>query len=232
MNTKPHKTLINKKRTPTFLANLNRTIKANPAKNLTTLAKKKKVCRMTIQRLMVELGLKSYRLMVRHLLMAKMKEMRVVRGKRLLSKLKGCHSGHRIIFFDEKVFTLDRSRNSQNDRYIARIRDHVPHVSCTKNPASIMVYGAVASDGKKMRPHFFKHKEKVNTAISVNLLKQKVILWKKRNIQKPYVYQQDSAPCHVSYASKIFLEKKMDAFGGPNIWPSNLPNLNPMDYFF
>ncbi len=84
---KPHKTHIDKKRTPTFLANLNRTIKANPAMNLTTLAKKKKVCRTTIRRSMVDLGLKSYRLTIHHLLMAKMKETRVVRGKRLLSKL-------------------------------------------------------------------------------------------------------------------------------------------------
>ncbi len=221
-----------KKQTPTFLARLKRTIAAMPTMNQTQLAIKKGVSPRTIKRAMKDLRLKSYRLSVCHLLTTKMKDTREVRCKALLSRLKKRDVGHTILFSDEKTFTLDQSRNSQNDQYIATMRENVPPVHKTKNPASIMVYGLITSDGKAMRSHFFKPKEKVNTVVYVNMLKKKVVPWVKENVAEPYIYQQDSAPCHTSKTSLAFLESNMFNYWGPKTWPSNSPDLNLMDYFF
>lgn len=42
--------------------------------------------------------------------------------------------------------------------------------------------------------------------------------------------QQDWAPCHGSNATKEFLKKKNVDFLSKDEWPSNSPDLNPMDY--
>ena len=67
---------------------------------------------------MKQLDLKSYAQGKRHLLINKMKEVRLVRCKKLLNWLKG--NGSILKFFsDEKIFTVDRSFNKRSDRYIA-----------------------------------------------------------------------------------------------------------------
>ncbi|KAL1116638.1 hypothetical protein AAG570_005110 [Ranatra chinensis] len=43
---------------------------------------------------------------------------------------------------------------------------------------------------------------------------------------RPYVWQQDSAPCHTSGKSQKWLSERL-----LNVWPPNSPDLNPVDYF-
>ncbi len=69
------------------------------------------------------------------------------------------------IFSDQKILTLDRSRNRQNDRFIATMKEDVLPVYKTKNPATVIVFDLVTCDGKIMRPHFFQPKERANTAL-------------------------------------------------------------------
>ena len=47
---------------------------------------------------------------------------------------------------------------------------------------------------------------------------------------RPYVWQQDSAPCHTSGKSQKWLSANFYDYTSPNVWPPNSPNLNPMDY--
>lgn len=47
----------------------------------------------------------------------------------------------------------------------------------------------------------------------------------------PYVWQQDSAPCHTSGKSQKWLSENFYDFTSPNVWPPNSPDLNPMNYF-
>ncbi len=103
------------------------------------------------------------------------------------------------LFCDEKIFTLDRSRNSQNDRYLAEMKSIVLHVSKIKNATSVMVFVLVSSDGQVMPPHFFMPTEEVNRAVVklyINLLRSKVIPWMEQNADPPYVFQLDSSTCH------------------------------------
>ena len=49
---------------------------------------------------------------------------------------------------------------------------------------------------------------------------------------RPWVWQQDSAPCHVSKRSLTWLEEHCYNFVTKNKWPPSSLDLNPMDYFF
>ena len=56
------------------------------------------------------------------------------------------------VLFWWKNWTVDRSYNVQNDRYLASDRSTVPHVFTTKFPNSIMTLGVICSNGAIMPP--------------------------------------------------------------------------------
>jgi len=45
-----------------------------------------------------------------------------------------------------------------------------------------------------------------------------------------FVFQQDGAPAHRSHKTVGFLERKTPSFIPPTLWPTNSPDLNPVDY--
>ena len=51
------------------------------------------------------------------------------------------------------------------------------------------------------------------------------------NNGRPWVWQQDSAPCHTSKKNMAFLRANCCDLVPPDMWPPNSPDLNPMDYF-
>ena len=58
------------------------------------------------------------------------------------------------MFVDEKKFTVDAEANCRNSHIIAYNPSDVPPVFQTKNPVSLMVFSATASDGSVFNPHF------------------------------------------------------------------------------
>lgn len=92
------------------------------------------------------------------------KTSRLARGKRLLSWMKTNGSTIRI-YTDRKLWTVDQSRNSRNDRYLAFCVDDVSGINETKHPASAMMLGAITSDGKRMPPYFFPKASKLGQSI-------------------------------------------------------------------
>ena len=93
--------------------------------------------------------------------------------------------------------------------WIATNNRDVPRVMKTKFPATVMVFGVVSSEGHIVPPHIFESGLKVNTKVSLDVLKSEVILW---CIQvaggRPWVWQQDSAPAHKSKKTQAWLQKK------------------------
>ncbi len=172
---KTHTLCSDCKRTPRFVAGLKRSISANPALPMTVLAKKKGVSTRIIGRAIKEdLNLHSYKLVTKHLLTDKQKEVRLIRAKKILNNLKS--HGNCIVFFsDKKMWTVDRTKNSRNDRFLTSSRSNIPAVYRTKNPASSMKLGVMASTGEVMPIHFFAKGEKVNTAVCMKVLEQKII---------------------------------------------------------
>ena len=45
-----------------------------------------------------------------------------------------------------------------------------------------------------------------------------------------FVFQQDSAPAHCTRNTIQLLQRETPDFIGPDLWPPNSPDLNPIDY--
>ena len=100
-----------------------------------------------------------------------------------------------VVFVDEKKFIVDTVVNRHNARVITIDQSEVPSVFHTKNPASVMVFGAVASDGSVIPPHFIDTGLKVNTVQYIAILKRILLPWmEKRFGLDNVVHVQDSAP--------------------------------------
>ena len=64
------------------------------------------------------------------------------------------------MFSDEKMFTMDAEVNCCKGRFLAPSTVEVKGIFGTKHPAQIMMFGAVAPDGKKMAPYFSRLERK------------------------------------------------------------------------
>jgi hypothetical protein len=95
-----------------------------------------------------------------------------------------------------------------------------------------MVFGAVASDGSVMPPHFIEAGLKINTQEYLRILETSLLPWIEQKFGcNNVVLIQDSAPCHGSRQTQAFLAEKVPFFVPSNIWPSNSPDLNALDFF-
>ncbi len=151
-------------------------------------------------RTLKEMELKSYMWCHCQLLTTKNKD-RVLRGKKLLAWMK--KKGDIIrLFSDEKVFTVNKVRNSRNGRYLASSVNDILPIHLSKHPASIMVLSIVASNGKKMLLHFFETAFRLKADDYLKILETVVHPWVRAEFGAAnYIYQQDSAPTHK--ASKV-----------------------------
>ena len=113
----------------------------------------------------------------------------------------------------------------------------VPRVMKTKYPETVMVFGVISGEGDVMPPHIFQKGLRLNSEIYIKVLEEKVFPW----IQgvagdRPWVWQQDGAPCHTSDRTADWLEENCAKFGGvfvrKEMWPPNSLNANLLDYFY
>ena len=105
-------------------------------------------------------------------------------------------------------------------------------MSCRLSFPKLMVFGCVFCEGDVMPPHFFRRGLRLKSDSYVELLITVVRHWMTRVANgRPYEWQQDSAPCHTSWKSKIWLLANYYVYATPNVWPINSPDLNPMDYY-
>ena len=107
----------------------------------------------------VKLKAKSLAQTKKFLLTHRLKALRLVCSKTILSILK--KKMPVILFSYEKYFTVDQVFNSRTDRYITSksskdVPDAIKSIQKSKHPAQVMVFGLVASNGMKMPPVFLK----------------------------------------------------------------------------
>ena len=224
-----------KARDENFISKVESEISRDPSMSIASLARKFDVDRKTMSRCISEdLRCKSYRLQTGQFLSEKMREKRLNKSKKLLNKLKKPKEPNMIWFFsDEKNFCQDQKFNRQNNRWIAMRPQDVPRVMQTKFPATVMVFEVISSEGHVMPPHIFEAGLRVTSEIYLTVMKEVVLPWiKKVAKDRPWVWQQDSAPCHVSKKSLEWLAENCYDFISKDIWPPSSPDLNPMDYFF
>ena len=98
------------------------------------------------------------------------------------------------------------------------VPDNVKYAYTIKHPASVMVFGLVSSDGKKMPPVFSPSVGRINTEINLEILRNKVKPWIPANYPDGYyVFQQDGAPAHTSKRAQEWLDANLKTF-----WPKDM----------
>ena len=85
-------------------------------------------------------------------------------------------AGNALGVVDKKMFPVDVEVNRRNSCIIAFNPSDVPPVFQTKNPASFGVFGAAASDGSVMNPHFIAGRLKISTKECLDILKASLLL--------------------------------------------------------
>ena len=142
------------------------------------------------------------------------REKRRQRCRRLLDNYTSAQT-KRIIFTDEKDFTLEIPRNRQNDRVYSRglKRNIHPsrlyHEQC-RFSSKVMVSAGVSWNGPTSI-HFIDGT--MNSTAYISLLRDKLLpdcikLYPRKN----FIFQQDGATCHTSHQSQDFLRENAPHF--------------------
>ena len=217
-----------------FVDNVKNMIETDPGKSMRSIARDMGRSEGLVRKCVSEdLRYKSYKMRKGQLLTPKAQEKRLRHCKKLLNKLKHPLMPNMLWFFsDEKNFCQDQVINNQNNRWLAVCPKDVPKVMKTKFPANVMVFGVVSSEGHVMPPYIFPKGLKVNTTEYLKVLEMYVLPWiHKVAGGRPFVWQQDSAPCHTARKTQAWMSNNFFDFVSPDVWPPNSPDLNPMDFF-
>jgi hypothetical protein len=142
-----------------------------------------------------------------------------------------------IFFTDDKVFTVARPTNVQNDRVYAPVTSRKREIAANRLlrtrstfSQSVMVSVAISSLGCTGLV-FVEPGVKVNGAYYRDALLSEHLLPAIRHIAGDvYVFQQDNAPAHRARETVELLRRDTPGFIGPDLWPPNSPDLNPVDY--
>lgn len=124
-----------------------------------------------------DLKLTSFKLRIRQDLTPDQIEKRRVRCRLLLNWIIHEGAGKIKFFSDEKIFSVERSVNRQNDRWLTRDPEDVPIVGRKKYPQHVHVLGVVSSEGDVMPPHFFEPGQKINASVYLHVLSTVVKPW-------------------------------------------------------
>ena len=96
-------------------------------------------------------------------------------------------------------------------------------------PNMVMVFGVISSDGDVMLLHIFETGLRVDTEMCLQVMETVVLPWIKQVAwDRPWVWQQDSAPCHVSKCSLAWLEEHCYNSVTKDKWSPSSPDLNPI----
>lgn len=102
----------------------------------------------------------------------------------------------------------------------------------TKFPVTVMVLGVVSNEGHGMPPYFFPQGLRVNAAAYIEVLETVVKPWiDSMRSERPYVFQQDSAPSHKAMTTQDWMAENLHDHITPNMWPPSSPDLNLLDYY-
>lgn len=161
---------------------------------------------------------------------------RLTRCKQLLKKYDD-PAVNFIWFTDEKIFTVEPPFNSQNDRVYAPVRTKKRNIDPSRLlrtrstfSKNVMVSVAVSKMGVT-ELIFIDPKVKVNGQYYRDVLLSQQMLPAIRNVASDlFVFQQDSPPAHRARETVELLKRETPDFIGPDLWPPNSPDLNPVDY--
>lgn len=218
--------------TPVNRDKIRHRIKRNPERSMRQMAKELGISEKSVRRVVkIQLGRRSYKLRKGQLLSERMKRQRLQKARKL-KRIVAAGRHRSVLFTDEKVFTVERHHNNQNDRQLLRKgSSKPPAITRSHFPASVMVWAGITADGKT--PLVFVDKGvKINAAFYQDvILRGALDPWAREHFAgRQWTLQQDWAPAHGAKTTLALCERLFPSFWGKDIWPSNSPDLNPMDY--
>ncbi len=220
-----------------------------PMMSLRALSRALKFNLDTTCRLVARAGFKSMSKLVVHELMPGQIERRLARAQGLLAwRMAGMNKFRTIVWTDEKKFVLQLHHNRKNDRILVPVAAHDPSLRLVvrrKNPSSVMVFGAMASNGVVMDPIFIPSGITITSKSYQELILPKLLSWMEEKFGLPTgfrgeegvgkaVLMQDGAPAHTSNSTQQFLVDNLgkNNFWAKDKWPPSSPDANPLDFSF
>ena len=193
-----------------------------------------RVSRSSVRRMTKHLELKCYKRIRVSRRDEKVKQKRKTRCKNLDDKY-STKDVEKMVFTDEKDFTVEIARNRQNDRVYGKRKKDIPvkrlHHETSRFTKKVMVSAGVSWHGKT-RIHVIDTKTtKVNSENYIQLLNRGLLRDCKRLYpDNDFIFQQDGATSHTSRRTQQHLEEEAPAFIKKDEWPPQSPDCNPMDY--
>ena len=137
-------------RTRELKAKIRKRIVRNPRRSMRKMSRDFGISCRSIGRVVHDdLGLKSLKRRKVHMLTKAIREKRLQRSRGLLSRA-GPDVVDRILFSDEKLFTILEVSNPQNDRIISSsvqdIPEHLRFIPRRQKPTSVMVWGGISAN--------------------------------------------------------------------------------------
>jgi inhibitor of nuclear factor kappa-B kinase subunit alpha len=200
------------------------------------MAKDMNISRRSLSRVIHDdLHLKSYKTKPREALNPRQMAARVEKAQKL-KRLVGATKLAKVVFTDEKIFTLDETGKHPLVKFHCKPGQQQMHItnstrSMLSHSPGVMVWGGVSKKGKTPLI-FVEPGVKINASYYQNDILSKFHDWcivsfhDSQNI----LLQQDWAPAHSARSTKNWLRAKNMPFWDQDVYPAASPDLNPMDY--
>lgn len=224
--------------TATTPANVNKVrcrIRRNSQQSMNKMAKEIGISRWSVQRIVKsKLKMCSYKLDRGHFLSESMAAKRLTKARCML-RLVGAGRLQRVLFTDEKIFTVERHYNRQNGRQLLKKgqkKSGKANIITRRHfPSSVMVWAGICASGKTPLV-FIDRNVKINGAVYQQAILRDVLHpWAQNHFgNDAWMLQQDWAPSHSAKKTIELCNELFPGFWNKDVWPPNSPDLNPMDY--
>jgi inhibitor of nuclear factor kappa-B kinase subunit alpha len=207
-------------------------LRRNPQRSARKMAQQIQISEKSVRRILKkELKVKPFKKKKVTFLRVDAKKNRMKKCKTLRNRF--ASGNHRsIVFSDEKTFTIEEAENSQNVRIWTADPTNIRRKLTRKQGAvSIMVWGGITYDGRTPL-HVFKQGTKITAKVYQEEVLDSVLEpWAQQHFaNRQWCFQQDSAPAHKAKSVQEWCRYRIPDFLAHEDWPSNSPDLNPMDY--